>query len=56
MTRKGYEQIAKFLKEEDIPLNLKYRIVVELAAVFRADNSRFDKRKFYNACGMEDIG
>ncbi len=56
MTRKGYEMFAKYIKEEEAPLNVMRRLAVELAAMFKIDNPRFDKHKFYKACGMEDMG
>jgi hypothetical protein len=55
MTRKGYEMIAKLIREWEMPLSQKRSLTVELAAILRADNSRFDKHKFYKACGLEDL-
>ena len=65
MTRKDYELIAKVLKtqlelsrdsynEEDgvfATLNIIYDLAEELAK----ENSRFDKERFFIACGVYDV-
>jgi hypothetical protein len=59
MTKKHYEAIAKALKthkphENWLNKHTQYELMVcDLAAYFAQDNPRFDKYKFYEACGIE---
>lgn len=55
MTRKDYQAIAKILNdsankaESCLPV---FDIAESLAIHFKADNARFDKNKFMQACGF----
>jgi hypothetical protein len=50
MGRKHYEAIAQALRiSADVPT-----AITKSANVCALDNPRFDRRKFYEACGLED--
>jgi hypothetical protein len=56
MTRKDYQALAKALREELDEATDGFQwanCVHAVAAVLRADNPRFDKPKFMDACGWE---
>jgi len=55
MRRKDYQQIAEVIRVVEIRDEARYRIAVELAAALQKYNPRFDKVKFYKACGLEDM-
>jgi hypothetical protein len=51
MTRKDYEKIARVLRD-DIPGGETRIIACEkFADMLATDNPRFDRNKFYKACG-----
>lgn len=61
MTKKDYILIAKAVKEarddvQNAPHNEKYivsTVAFALARELEKDNSRFDRQKFIEACGIE---
>jgi hypothetical protein len=62
MSRKHYEAAAKSLRFArpvgETPTDSKYlqqwtRDVIAIADVFGADNGRFDRGRFYRACGLD---
>ena len=52
MTRKDYELIAKALRCARDNGNNWSTAVMEIADALRGENPRFDKSKFYDACGF----
>lgn len=59
MTRKDYQAIAKIfdaeisVRKDTTPGALAIKSVVYgLADIFARDNPRFDREKFYTACGI----
>ena len=61
MTRKDYEKFAKMFYVErpqaDDTEEIKdmwSNLVYTSAAIFQADNARFDVERFFTACGMPD--
>lgn len=61
MTRKDYERIADAMKRaywqtgsKDMISYMTY--VQNLAVEFRKDNPKFDPQKFYEACGLLNMG
>ena len=51
MTKKDYELIAEAIRQSN---NMKVDVVDNLVRAFANDNPRFDRTKFYNACGVEE--
>ena len=51
-TRKHYKAIAEILKQHKV----NSEVVADFARYFAADNERFNKQQFYNACGLEYYG
>ena len=60
MSRKHYVQAAAILAGEraladtDAQRRQIDNIVRSMADMFKRDNGRFDRQRFYSACGMED--
>lgn len=67
MTRKHYNEIANVISAEvalvaklyksHIKLSAQYtirNIVLSLADVLARDNDRFDRKRFYDACGLDE--
>ena len=48
MTRQHYIKVAKIVKEA----TTRAKFAEELAEMFTADNPRFDRERFYIACGV----
>ena len=57
MSRKHYRAVAEILKNysEDYPIDsVGFKsMVTEFADMFLADNDRFDRNKFLEACGVK---
>ena len=60
MTRKHYQAIANILLRHVCMVNLhcssspnKFQLAYELANYFESENKRFDRLKFYRACGFQ---
>jgi hypothetical protein len=57
MTRKDYQAVARVIRfnyensDDQAKSNIR-EIARELADHFKTDNSRFDRQKFYEACGI----
>lgn len=61
MTRKDYEKLAKVIRwarKEDNGLNsaIIASIADSLACICESDNPRFDRARFFGACGMDHDG
>lgn len=62
MTRKSYELIASVIRRhrsEDTSgtgSGTLSSVADTLALVFQADNPRFDRARFFAACGMDEDG
>ncbi len=63
LTRKVFEQVAASVKKsvdkagetKDLKLrDFAYDMAVELADYFEKENPRFDRDRFFNACGLVD--
>ena len=56
-SKKHYEAIAKVLKETDCQEcgEPSLGVMEAIARMFKGDNERFDKRKFYKKCSLEKI-
>ena len=63
LTRKVFEQVAASVKKsvdkagetKDLKLrDFAYDMAVELADYFQKENPRFDRDRFFNACGLVD--
>ncbi len=52
MTKKDYKLIAKVIEDVNKRKATGFRIVKLFADEFRAENARFDREKFYAACGV----
>ena len=50
-TRRHFEDIAALLKEVPVA-NGKHKEIKKWCAIFKADNPRFDSKKFAAACGV----
>ena len=50
-TKKHFETLASWLKNSKVPQ--KELIAFELSTIFKADNERFKRAKFYKASGIE---
>lgn len=61
-TKKHYEATAEIIKRTlqdpaGLPPSFHHReIVMGFANYFAADNGRFNRQQFYNACGLEYNG
>ena len=64
LTRKVFEQVAASVKKsvdkadktKDLKLrDFAYDMAVELADYFQKENPRFDRDRFFNACGLTDL-
>lgn len=52
LTKKHYEEIARILKKHSSANYCSFGVLAEdLADYFLQDNPRFDKKKFFEACG-----
>lgn len=51
MSRKHFCAVAAILAAEP-DREAAERIARELAAIFKADNGRFDRARFFDACGV----
>lgn len=62
MSRKHYQKVADILAGElayypSAPVHHTVRrIALSLADMFKQDNARFDRAKFYAACGLTEDG
>ena len=55
MTKKDYVKIARVFESLKHGDQITWRPLVErMANMLAADNPRFDRERFYAACGMED--
>ena len=64
LTRKVFEQVAASVKKsvdkadktKDLTLrDFVYDMAMELADYFEKENPRFDRDRFFNACGLRDL-
>ena len=64
LTRKVFEQVAGSVKKsvdkagetKDLKLrDFAYDMAMELADYFEKENPRFDRDRFFNACGLRDL-
>ena len=64
LTRRVFEQVAASVKKsvdkagetKDLKLrDFAYDMAVELADYFQKENPRFDRDRFFNACGLTDL-
>ena len=64
LTRKVFEQVAGSVKKsvdkaretKDLKLrHFAYDMAMELADYFEKENPRFDRDRFFNACGLRDL-
>lgn len=62
MSRRHYRRVAEILAAqyaETVAGSAERQMVVsiatDLADMFAADNSRFDRRQFYGAVGIDDV-
>jgi len=53
MSRKTYEQVARGLRDRNIPWSARVEAANVMADVFADDNERFDRGRFLEACGVE---
>lgn len=53
MTKKDFEAIARILKSKDGRIDAVEMIAEDLADLFAADNPRFDRDRFIEACGIQ---
>jgi hypothetical protein len=49
-TKQHFIALAKLLKETDA--TTKQQLALDLAKLFSEDNSKFDSKRFYKACGI----
>ena len=49
-TKQHFIALAKLIKESDA--TTKQQLALDLAKLFQEDNSRFDSRRFFKACGI----
>ena len=52
MTRKDFELVARVIKEQDLCKEDRFDLVSDLADEFKEANSRFNPKKFFEACGV----
>lgn len=52
MTKKIFKQLAKVVKELDIETEKKIELARKLANVCTMYNPRFDRERFFEACGL----
>ena len=58
-TKKHFEATAKILnthRKYALEQTYEEQLVRSFADYFAADNGRFNRQQFYNACGLEYIG
>lgn len=53
MSRKHYTAAAQVIRET-APLSHRERIAEGFAEMFAADNPRFERERFYAACGLSE--
>lgn len=55
MSKRHFEELARIVKEGLSFLSLadKKRVAMELADFCKSQNPRFDRSRFYKACGFE---
>ena len=61
MTRKSYEMMAKVIRRHRLDDNgtgsgMLASVTDSLVCIFEADNSRFNRARFFTACGMDEDG
>jgi len=62
MTRKSYEIVASVIRRHRVEdtsgtgSGMLSMVADSLALVFQADNPRFDRARFFVACGMDENG
>jgi len=49
-TKQHFETLAQFIRESQ--LENKYLFAQDMAKLFQADNSKFQVKKFFKACGL----
>lgn len=54
MTKKNFETAAHLVRTLNEPLAVRRVVADTFAAFFTADNYRFDRARFIDACGLED--
>lgn len=61
MTRKDYEKMATVIRshrkdDDGTSSAVIASIAIDLAQVFATDNPRFDRARFFGACGLDTDG
>ena len=61
MTKKSYEMIAREIRRHRLDDNgtgsgMLASVTDSLAVIFETDNPRFDRARFFTACGMDEDG
>lgn len=54
MTRKDYIDAAKRIVGSDYSPAMKKTVALFMAGFFANDNPRFDRQRFFKACGVEE--
>lgn len=52
MSRKDYVEVARILKDVDMPPPVRAELAMEFSSFFKRDNARFDIDRFYAAVGF----
>lgn len=61
MSRKNYEEMASVIRVNAMFINTDderrflIRVMKDMAIVFKKDNSRFDRTRFFSACGFDGV-
>ena len=53
MTKKVFEQLARVVRESDVEPEKRMELAERLANVCAMFNPRFDREKFFEACGIK---
>ena len=54
MTKKDYIQFADMFSKHHHP-EILGDVIIEMAAIFKADNPNFDRDRFYKACNYDPL-
>lgn len=54
MSKQTYETVARVLYACDLSDEDVLRLAQQFAFEFQNDNGRFDRAKFFSACGLDD--
>jgi hypothetical protein len=50
MSKKNYVAVARLIHELNAPIDVKYELIDKMCEIFAADNPRFNRCRFVNAC------